>query len=253
MLTRFTALLSLVLIAGCAGSRVEADLDGRNHFDKGLKALEKKRYLRAQEELNQAVISGAHTEWGDDAMFYLAEAYFLNEEYILAIAEYDRLIRRMPFTEFLEQARYRICESYILESPKYFHDQEYTQRAIDEVQSFLDDFTVSDYRDDALKAHEMLRTKLAQKSYETGILYIKMDEPEPAKIAFANVLTNYYDTKYFELAHLETLHAYCIDFEIDKARDYLEEQAGVFDDQKLYEKAESYIAAAEKALKRRNR
>jgi DNA uptake lipoprotein len=64
-------------------------------YEKAMKLLDKKKYLRAQEEFNNLVIRGTHTDLGDDSQFYLAESYILNKEYLLAIAEYDRLIRRM--------------------------------------------------------------------------------------------------------------------------------------------------------------
>ena len=74
------------------------DEDLQVQFDRAMNYLEKKRYLRAQEEFNSVAIRGLHTDLGDDAQFYLGESYFLNKEYILAIPEYDRLIRRMGFS-----------------------------------------------------------------------------------------------------------------------------------------------------------
>ena len=79
-------------------------------YEKAMKLLDKKKYLRAQEEFNNLVIRGTHTDLGDDSQFYLAESYFLNKEYLLAIAEYDRLIRRMGFSPYVEKARWRVCE-----------------------------------------------------------------------------------------------------------------------------------------------
>ena len=99
-------------------------------FERAKKFLDKKKYLRAQEEFNNLVIRGTHTDLGDDAQFYLAESYYLNKEYLLAIAEYDRLIRRMGFSPYVEKARWRVCQSYVKESPKYYKDQTNTEKAL---------------------------------------------------------------------------------------------------------------------------
>ncbi len=238
----------------CASNKPNSgDLDGQENYEKGLKFLDKKRYLRAQEELNQAVISGAHTEWGDDAAFYLAESYFLNKEYILAISEYQRMIRRMPFSSYMERARYRICEGYQAQSPDYYHDQTYTIKAIEEIQEFLDDYPESEFKTDALAANRQLREKLGRKAYETGILYIKMDESEPARIAFREVVNNYYDTKYNKLAHLEIIHSYCIENDIESARTYLNEEALLFESEELKKQAEEYILESEKIIQKRSK
>ncbi len=244
----------VVFAGGCAGSKAsDVSLDGRSNYEKGMEALEKGKYLKSQEELNQAVISGAHTDWGDDASYYLAEAYFLNKEYLLAISEYERLIRRMPFSEYIEQARFRICECYIAESPWYFQDQTYTDKAIESIQEFLDDYPASEFKDAALEANKKLRTKLGQKSFETGVLYLKMDEPGPALVAFEEVITNYYDTEYFTRAYLESVHAYCMMPDIDKARDFLQMNQEILDSDDLTKQAEAYIQEAIKLKKRREK
>ena len=90
----------------------------------------------------------------------------------------------MAFSPFVEDARFKICESYRIESPKYYHDQEYTEKAIERYQEFLDDFPESKLNDAAVKSIEILRVKLGKKIYETGILYMKLDEFESAKMTF---------------------------------------------------------------------
>ncbi len=254
LLGSFILVFGILFIGGCAGGKAGSmSLDGRENYETGLELLEKKKYLRAQEEFNQAVISGAHTEWGDDASFYLAESYFLNKEYLLAISEYERMIRRMPFSEFIERARYRICECYIAESPKYFHDQNYTVKAMDSIQDFLDDFPNSEFRADAIEANKQLREKLGKKAYESGILYLKMDEPGPALIAFEEVITNYYDTESFAMAFVESIHAYCMLPDIEQAQAYYSENKEIIDSNGLSDQAEAYIQAAINEKKRREK
>ena len=143
---------------------------------------------------------------------------------LLAIAEYDRLIRRMSFSPYVEKARYRICESYVILSPKYFRDQTYSEKAIEKLQEFIDDYPNSDKREEAQNNIKILRNKLSRKAYDTGILYIKMEEYTSALIAFKQVLDLYYDSEYNELAHMKTIACYIYRNEFEEAQKYYDEK-----------------------------
>jgi len=108
-----------LLISGCASNKTIAEIDYNAEFENGKAALNNKKYIRAQEKFNTVVVGASHTELGDDALFYLGESYYYAKDYLLAVAEYDRLTRRMPFSPYVESARYRICQSYVTISPKY--------------------------------------------------------------------------------------------------------------------------------------
>ena len=61
---------------------------------------------------------------------------------------------------------------------------------------FIEDFPGSDHIYDAEDAIVSLRLKLAHKDYESGRMYLKLEEYESALIYFRSVLNNYYDTKW---------------------------------------------------------
>ena len=185
----------------CAGSNAGDDITLEEKFDIGMRNLEKEKLLQAQLDFKQVVIRGTGSDLGDDAQYYLAESYYRNEEYLDAISEYEKLTRRMGFSPFVEDARFKICEAYRIESPKYYHDQEYTEKALERYQEFLDDFQRSKLKEEVLTSIELLREKLGLKLYETGILYMKMDEFESAKIALERVVDSYYDTEIINLAN----------------------------------------------------
>ena len=37
----------------------------------------------------------------------------------------------MGYSPYVEDARFKICEAYSIESPRYYHDQEYTLKALE--------------------------------------------------------------------------------------------------------------------------
>tara|TARA_B100001245_G_C22889001_1_gene427952 strand:+ start:296 stop:1033 length:738 start_codon:yes stop_codon:yes gene_type:complete len=234
----------IILILGsirCASFKSNEVGDIDVQFEKAKSFLDKKKYLRAQEEFNNLVIRGTHTELGDDSQFYLAESYFLNKEYLLAIGEYDRLIRRMGFSPYVEKSRWRVCQSYVKESPKYYKDQTNTQKALSKLQEFIDDYPNSGYKDEANNQISELRNKLAYKEYATGVLYIKMEEYQSAIMSFEFLIDNYYDTEVLEKGHVGIIRCYSLMDEYNKAEDYYINHLSEIFSNDLKETAQNYI------------
>ena len=139
---------------------------------------------------------------------------------MLSIAEYESLTRKMSFSPFFEKSRFRICEAYRIESPDYYNDQSYTEKALERYQEFLDDFPNSEYSQTATESMIILRNKLAKKLYETGVLYMKMDEFEPARMSFNRVLDDYYDTDIVQEVHISVVKSFLLEKRIDSAKEY---------------------------------
>ena len=216
----------------------------------GLDNLDKEKYLQAQLDFKHIVIRGTGSDLGDDAQYYLGEAYFRNEEYLEAIAEYEKLTRRMGFSPFVEDARFKICEAYRIESPKYFHDQEYTEKALERYQEFLDDYTNSKYVNDVLASIEILREKMGLKLYETGILYMKMEEYESAKMTFERVVDHYYDTAVVHQARQGMVKALAQNRQIDEALALLDENEMNLTEHGLYNDAKDTIQDVQKMIEK---
>ncbi|MBT3479522.1 MAG: outer membrane protein assembly factor BamD [Candidatus Marinimicrobia bacterium] len=218
-----TILMSTVMfVTGCAGNKALRDIDYNAEFQEGKTALAKKKYSKAQMKFNTVVIGASHTDLGDDAIFYLGESHYLGKEYLLAIAEYDRLIRKMPFSDYVEKARYRICQSYVTLSPKYFRDQTYSEKAIGKLQEFIDDYPNSKHGKKAQDDIKDLRNKLSEKSYESGVLYMKMEEYKAALLAFEQVTELYYDTEYIDQTHLKIIECYFRRGELEISRNHFD-------------------------------
>jgi len=191
----YSFLLAIFAMFSCAGSKSNGERSLQDKFLTAMTHLENEKYLNAQIDFKNIVIRGTGTDLGDDAQYYLAEAYFRNKEYLLAVSEYEKLTRRMGFSPFVEDSRFKICEAYRIESPKYYHDQEYSEKSLQRYQEFLDDYPNSKYTSDVLISIETLREKLGRKLYESGILYMKMEEFESAEMSFQKTIDLYYDTK----------------------------------------------------------
>ena len=208
------------ILFGCSSTLPDESLPLAEHLKIGMDYLDEEEYAKAQEEFKFVLSLGAGTDYGDDAQFFLAESYFLNKQYMLSIAEYESLTRKMSFSPFFEKSRFRICEAYQIESPDYYNDQSYTEKALERYQEFLNDFPNSEYGQAATESMTILRNKLAKKLYETGVLYMKMDEFEPARMSFNRVLDDYFDTDVVQEVHIGVIKSYLLEEKTGLAKEY---------------------------------
>ena len=249
-MVKFLYIFSLLFFS-CASKTNSFESPIKEKFDKGVVLFERGKYLRAQDEFTSIVIRGSGTDLGDDAQFYLAESFYYNEEYILAISEYEKLTRKMPYSPFVEEAKFKICQAYKVESPKYYHDQTYTNKALGRYQEFLDDYPNSEYRNDVIASMQSMREKLSKKVFETGILYMKMDEFESARIVFEEISNLYYDTEMINDSRLWIVKAYARDLDVKNAKIYIERFKTELKASGLYLEAESAISIAEKKIRKK--
>ena len=217
---KYIIITFFLFFIGCSSSLPDESLPLADHLKIGMDFLDQGKFVKAQDEFKFILSRGTGTDYGDDAQFFLAEAYFLNEQYMLSIQEYENLTRKMAFSPFFEKARFRICEAYRIESPNYYNDQSYTEKALERYREFLDDFPESEHSKTVSESMSVLRNKLAKKLYETGILYMKMDEFEPARMSFNQVLDLYYDTDIIEIVHYEVIKSYLKQGNDKKARSH---------------------------------
>ncbi|MBI3587523.1 MAG: outer membrane protein assembly factor BamD [Ignavibacteriales bacterium] len=204
------ALVSFVIlswVAGCSASQETGPLSAEKRFELGMKKFNDEDYLDAIEDFRIVALQYQGSALADDAQFYLGESRFRREEYILAAYEYEVLTRTMPTSEYISKARFKRALCYYNLSPKSYLDQEYTKRAIDEFQSFIEYHPTDSLVSHAEAKIMELNTKLAKKEFENGTNYMTMEYYKAAIISFDHILEKYYDTPYAERAQLKKAEA----------------------------------------------
>lgn len=208
---------------GCGWSNpFDDNIPYKTRFEDGLEFFEDEKYPKAAQQFNIIVERASHTDLGDDALFFLAESYFLDEDYGLALIEYEKLVSRMGFSPYIEKTRWRICETLMALSPNYYHDQESSKKAVTEIQQFLDDYPSSNYSVGADNLIKDLRLRLAEKSMETGVLYFKLKAYDSAIVSYEIVINDYYDTKYYRNANLEVIRCLVLLDKKEEAKEFLD-------------------------------
>jgi len=206
--TQRLALMSMVLmmvtsLQFCASQKESLEAgDIAETFKKGMDLYEKENYLRAEETFTFILYNDPGGEYADDAQYYLAETYFAKEDFLLAISEYDRLIRRMKNSPFVEDAFWKKTESYCELSPDYRLKRDMTDKALRYLYDFLDIYPESKHRAAAEMRIDEMREKLALKMMASGRLYDTLQEFESAMFYYDTIIAEYPDTKTHAAARL---------------------------------------------------
>jgi outer membrane protein assembly factor BamD len=114
---------------------------------------------------------------------------------------------------------------------------------------FIEDFPESDSINDAEEAIGSLRLKLARKDYETGRIYLKLEEYESALVYFQSVMNQYYDTGVSDDARIGIIFTHILNDNHKGAHSYLHSQTGKFLSEDKYNEAETLLQDTEMGLK----
>lgn len=189
----FSALLALS-VSACGSDKNDELKPVEVRFEAGMAYYDKGKYLKAISELKFVTFNAPGSEIGDDAQFYLANAHFELKEYILAISEFERLLRVHPESPFLEEGEYKRALCFDRMSPSSYLDQTNTLKALDAYQEYIENWPQSEYKIKAESRLDLLRFKLAKKLFDNGKQYQKLGECESSAIYMRQVLEKYYDS-----------------------------------------------------------
>ena len=250
MTSRKTILfLFAVFLVGCGKKNVQIEEDLSPRFDKAMGYFDREKYSRARDEFDYIIMTDPGSKIANESQYYMAEALFQMEEYSQASISFDRYVRFSPDYTKIEKSRYRICECAILSSNAYQREQSQTHRALEQLQMFIEDFPKSDFVIDAENEILKLRVKLAQKDFEVGRMYLKLEEYESALIYFRSVLNNYYDTTFADDARIGIIFSHILNENRQGAKNYFKAEEDRFLSQSKYEEAETLLIDTETGLK----
>ncbi|MCH8328570.1 MAG: outer membrane protein assembly factor BamD, partial [Candidatus Marinimicrobia bacterium] len=237
-------LLVALYITGCAGRKEKDVGTAEEHYAKGEELFADEKWSKAADQFNWVVLNFPASDMAAEAQYLYAECSFKRKLYVEAQLEFERFLRRWAAGGREVQARFRIVQSLVAQSPKYFYNQAATEDALVEIQSFIDEFPETKQSVEAESLIFDLRSKLAKKLYESGRLYLKWRESESARLYFERVLVAYYDTPFADAARLGIVVAYIVAEDYQGARDYLSAEDMNFTDSDIQRRAESFIASA---------
>ncbi len=204
---QITLMIAGLLIVGCGSSEVTTILTAEERFQHAKALFDNEDYLEAINEFTVITLQFQASPYADDAQHYLGECRFMRREYLLATSEYRLLKNNMPASPLVSDAQYKLGLCYYDLAPKVSLDQQYTKKAIEELQAFVEYYPGNEHATDAEEKIQELTVRLALKQYNAAMLYMKLEDYKSAIIYFDDVIEKYHDTEYAPLAYIGKVEA----------------------------------------------
>ncbi|MBD3275821.1 MAG: outer membrane protein assembly factor BamD [Candidatus Marinimicrobia bacterium] len=216
-------LLISIIFIGCNSATRQQIQDVEFRFDRGKQLFQDGKYYKAIDDFNYVVLNNPGGVNADDAQLFIADSHFEVREFVVAASEYQRLMTRYPESPLVEQAQYKLGMCFVELSPHYQLQQDYTQKAINTLQNFIEDFPNSTYKNQITEQIDNLRAKLAHKMYSNGHLYFVLRQYDSAIIYYDQILSGFYDTEWANISRLERGKSLMKMDRIDEARVQLQD------------------------------
>ena len=214
-----------------------------------------KKYGRTVEKLEEILSTCAGSGYMEQAQFLIAESHFNLEQWIEARGEYGSFIVNFPGSPFAETAEYRKAVSSYNMEYKIDRDESNTTTAMKDFERYLANHPSTPLRDSVNYYYNNLVDRVAEKEFQTGRLYLRMEKPQAAVIYFKEFLETYPKAKRRQEVLFMISDAYTDLDQFEPAREYLaiaqNEATDNADVQKRVKKAEEKIAKAEETYEAR--
>jgi len=189
-------LIAGILFWRCSPSVDTTTLTADEYLAYAIELYNDEYYEDAVTEFQSILLQYPASPVNDDAQYYLGLTYFAREQYLLSAYEFSKLIKDIPTSTFVADAQYMLAESYYELSPPYQLDQAYTKKALEEFQAFIDFFPADERVTEAEKKIQEMNLKLAEKTFNEGRIYEKMDYNKAAILYYQKTFETYHDTPF---------------------------------------------------------
>ena len=222
------------------------------YFSKALNLFEDSKFSKAKSYFQNIIDQFSGTEIAVDAKYYLAYCeYELNDfqnskQSFMIYKRYSQDILK------IQSARYMICMCMFNLTLDHSKDQSDTYYALEEFQTFIEDYPNSKYQSEVSDKINQLRNKLAQKKINTAKLYLKTEKYDSAEIYLNQIFGEYYDTEFSDDARILKVILFLFRGKNELAEQYLEENKTKFKNQEKFRDALNIISNTSRRFKIKN-
>ena len=163
-------------------------------YKDGLDFFERGRYARSISFFQKLRDEYPFSEEAEAAELKIAEAYYLNEEYIQADETYKNYLTFQPTGRHTHHVKYQLGRVNLAQFTGVDRDLEKIKEARGYFQSVVKDHPQSEHVADARKKLAETRLHLAERELYVGNYYLKEERYPAARERFENVLRDYPDT-----------------------------------------------------------
>lgn len=247
-LTALAALTVLsISLSSCGGGQSARLATAEEQFDRAKKRYDDKDYFRSAEEFQKVVYNFPGSQLVDTAQYFLSMSYMIDKQYELAAVEFGRLIKNYPRSPYAVECRYRIGHCFFKAAPGHYGlDQTEVTRSIRLLEDFMLDYPESEFVTEAQASILSANTRLAQKTFSNGMVYMHMRVFTAAEKYFQLVIDMYGNTSYAADALYRMAEARYKLREWDKAAQSANSFVALYPQHKEAEKAMKLIGKIEK-------
>ena len=128
--------------------------------------------------------------------FALAYCYFHQNSFVLSAHHFSEFVRTFGRSEYRQEAEYLHALSMYNQSPEYNLDQSPTYKAVDVLQSYIENYPLAENTKTIDSLISELQVKLETKAYNNAKLYHKIQRYKAALVVFKNFHKDYPDSHY---------------------------------------------------------
>lgn len=249
------ALAFIMISFGCRGKKLEISPEvassDENLFKLGEKYV-KKDPERARLYFRQVIDSFPKSFYAQQAKLAIADSYFNKGDegnMILAASEYREFIQVFPFSPSAPYAQYQIAMSYYKKTLRPGRDQAKTRLALEEFRKVITIYPLSEEaklsREKILNCEE----KLAEHTFQIGLLYYKMKGYKASTKRLIEVLTNYPNYSRMDKIYFYLGDSYYKWNKADQAQPFFTKLITDFPKSKFAKKAQKRLEEIEKKEK----
>lgn len=187
----------LFVLPGCKSEfeKIRTSGDADSIYQTALTYYDKGEYLKAQTLLELVVGAYRGRKELEEVYFKYAYTYYYLEKFVLAAYYFENFSKTFPTSINREEVDYMTAFSYYQLSPSYRLDQEFTLKAIDAFQLFVNTYPQSDRVEDCNVQIDILRKKLETKAFDAALLYFDLTLYQSATQSFENLLKDFPETE----------------------------------------------------------
>ncbi len=187
-------LFALIFLASSCKSNFEQTRTSGNAeliLTKAFSYYEKKNYQRALTLFELVVNTLRGDARAEKAYYQYAQCHYQTKQYLLAAFYFKNFSNTFTNSPLREEASFMTAYSNYQLSPSFRLDQNSTESAIEEFQTFVNLFPKSEKVAQCNQLIDELRRKLEQKAFGEGQLYYDLRQYQSAVISFDNLLRDY--------------------------------------------------------------
>ena len=200
----------VVTLAACTNEleRTLKNPDVTTRYTKAISLYDAGKYADSKALLETVMPMMKGTPKAQEAFWYYADVHYKLREYLSAAYYYKTFASTFPNSDKAEEAQYMSANCYYRLSPTPMLDQDYTTKAIEAFQIYVNTYPTSKHAEEGTRSIDELREKLYRKDYDAAELYFKIGYYQAAVHSLRNLLKNYPDAHDAEKARYLIVKSY---------------------------------------------